>query len=191
MRSKLVGSCIVHQTVKWFSQNTFGLHNLAPKHLNHHLQRDTTECLINVLPMAKNSVSCNSLLHLLKVGLTIKINSELLKLQKNCFYVGSLSCSRSLVKNNGDNDNGYSVGIVIRVVESYVTFVSSKPAPKIFSFGRLIDSYLTLVARHKNLSPTSFQSLAEKLPKDSQYCDDNLHRTIDMYPKVWNFFHSQ
>ena len=115
--------------------------------------------------MAKNSVSCNSLLHLLKVGLTIKINSELLKLQKNCFYVGSVSCSRSLVKNYGDNDNGYSVGIVIRVVESYVTFVSSKPAPKIFSFGRLIDSYLTLVARHKNLSPTSFQSLAKKLQK--------------------------
>ena len=54
--------------------------NLAPKHLNHHLQRDTTECLINVLPMAKISVSCNSLLHLLKVGLTIKINSELFKL---------------------------------------------------------------------------------------------------------------
>ena len=55
------------------------------------------------------------------------------------------------VKNYGDNDNGYSVGIVIRVVESYVTFVSSKPAPKI-----LIDGYLTLVARNENLSATSF-----------------------------------
>ena len=60
------------------------------------------------------------------------------------------------IKYYGDNDNGYSVGIVIRVVESYVTFVSSKPTPKIFSFGRLIDGYLTLVARNENLSATSF-----------------------------------
>ena len=159
---------------------------LAPKHLNHHLQRDTAECLINVLPMEKISVSCNSLLHLLKVGLTIRINFELLKCQKNCFYVGDF-----LVKNYRDNHNGYDVSIVIGVVESYVTFVSSKSIPKIFSFGRLIYGYLTLVARDENLSATSFQSLVEKLPKDSQYCDDNLHRTIDMYPKVWNFFHSQ
>ena len=95
-----------------------------------------------------------------------------------------------MVKNYRDNDNGYDVSIVIGVVESYVTFVSSKSIPKIFSFGRLIYGYLTLVARDENLSATSFQSLAEKLPKDSQYCDDNLHRTIDMDPKVWSFFHS-
>ena len=55
-----------------------------------------------------------------------------------------------LEKNYGENDNGYDVGVVISMVESYVTSVSSKSAPKIFSFGRLIDGYLTLVARDKN-----------------------------------------
>lgn len=143
MRLELVGSCIVHWTVKWFSQNTFGLHNLAPKHLNHHLQRDTTECLINVLPMEKISVSCNSLLHLLKVGLTIKKNSEnYWNFRRIASMLDQCHVPDLFVKNYEFNDNGYSVGIVIRVVESYVTFVSSKPAPKIFSFWK-IDRWLS------------------------------------------------
>ena len=52
-----------------------------------------------------------------------------------------------MVKNYGDNENGYDVGIVIRVVESYVTFVSNIPTSKICAVGRLIDGYLMLVAR--------------------------------------------
>ena len=55
------------------------------------------------------------------------------------------------VKNYKDYNNNYDVGIVINVVESYATFVSSKPTPKIFYVGRLIDCYHTLVARDENL----------------------------------------
>ena len=58
-------------------------------------------------------------------------------------------------------------------------FVLSKPITKIFSIGR-----------DENLGAKSFQSLAEALPKDAQYCDDNLNRAIDMYPKVQKFIHS-
>jgi hypothetical protein len=70
-----------------------------------------------------------------------------------------------LVKNYGDNESGYGVSIVIRVVESYVSFVSNKPTPKIFSFGRFIDAYLRLVARNENLSAKSFQSLQSNAKK--------------------------
>ena len=69
-------------------------------------------------------------------------------------------------------------------------FVLSKPIAKIFSIGRLIDVFLTLVARDENLGAKSFQSLAEALPKDTRYCDDNLNRAMDMYPKVQKFFRS-
>jgi hypothetical protein len=86
-----------------------------------------------------------------------------------------------LVKNYGDNESGYGVGIVIRVVESYVSFVSNKPTPKIFSFGRFIDAYLKLVARNESLSAKSFQSLAKAMPKDARYCDNNVYRAIDIY----------
>ena len=92
-----------------------------------------------------------------------------------------------MVKNYGDSESGYVVGIVIRVVESYVYFLSSKPAPKIFTIGRFIDGYLMLVARHENLCAISFQSLAKAMPKDYQQCDNNLYTTIDMYLNLWNF----
>ena len=90
-----------------------------------------------------------------------------------------------MVKNYGDNENGYDVGIVIRVVESYVTFVSNIPTSKICAVGRLIDGYLMLVARDENLSSKIFQSLAE-----ARYCDNNLYRAIIIYLKVWKFFRS-
>ena len=41
--------------------------------------------------------------------------------------------------------------LLIRVVESHVYFLSSKPAPKIFAIGSYIDGYLMLVARDENL----------------------------------------
>ena len=95
-----------------------------------------------------------------------------------------------MVKNYGDNENGYDVGIVIRVVESYVTFVSNIPTSKICAVGRLIGGYLMLVARDENLSSKIFQSLAEGMPKDCRYCDNNLYRAIIIYLKVWKFFRS-
>lgn len=69
-------------------------------------------------------------------------------------------------------------------------FVLSKLIAKIYSFGRSIDGYLTLIARGENLGAKSLQLLAEALPKDARYYDDNLYRAIDMYPKPQEFFHS-
>ena len=44
----------------------------------------------------------------------------------------------------------------------------------LFSIGKLVHGYLSLVARDKNLSVKSLQSLAEAFPKDAWYCDDKL-----------------
>ena len=57
-----------------------------------------------------------------------------------------------MVKNYGDNESGYNVGIVIRVVESYISFRSRKPTQKILAIGKFIDDYLMLVARDENCS---------------------------------------
>ena len=60
--------------------------------------------------------------------------------------------------------------LLIRVVESHVYFLSSKPAPKIFAIGRYIYIYMLLSYASckgwENLSARSFQSLAEAMPKD-------------------------
>lgn len=190
VRSELVGSCIAHWTAKRLSRITFGLQNLTPKHMTHQLQRVTTECLIKLLPVEENSVSFNFLLHLLKVALMVKINSELLNMleRRISFMLEQCRVPDLLVKNYGDDDSVYDVGIVVRVVESYVSFVSSKPTPKLFVVGRLVDGYLTLVARDENLCAKRFQSLVEALPKDARFCDDNLYGAIDMYLKVREMF---
>lgn len=185
-RSEVVGSCIAHWTAKWLSQITFAHDNLKPKNMAQQLQRVTIECMIKLLPAEENSATCNFLLLLLKVGLVMKINSDLLNmLEKRIAYMlEQCHVTDLLVKNYGDKDSVYDVGIVIRVVESYVSFILSSQSPKIFSVGRLVDDYLTLIARDKNLKVKSFQSLAEALPVEARFCDDNLYRAIDMYLKV-------
>ncbi|XP_059438890.1 root phototropism protein 3-like [Corylus avellana] len=186
VRSELVGSCIAHWTAKRLSRITFGLHSLNPKHMTHQLQKVTTECLIKLLPVEENSVSFNFLLHLLKVALMVKINSELLNMleRRISFMLEQCRVPDLLVKNYGDDDSACDVGIVIRVVESYVSFAASKPTPKLFVVGRLVDDYLALVSRDEKLSAKRFQSLVEALPKDARFCDDNLYTAIDMYLKA-------
>jgi hypothetical protein len=91
-----------------------------------------------------------------------------------------------LVRNYGDKDSVYDVNLVTRVVVSYVSIVSKIPTPRIFAVGRLVDGYLTLVARDENLRVNNFQSLVAALPKEARFCDNNLYRAIDMYLKVYS-----
>ncbi|XP_062084716.1 root phototropism protein 3-like isoform X1 [Humulus lupulus] len=195
MKPKLVGSCIAHWTTKWLSSSV----NLSelddttypnPKNMTtYHLQRVTIECLIRVLPTEENSVSCNFLLHLLKAGLALQISSELLKMLERRIAPLLELCRAPdlLVKNYGDSDNNnnvHDVGIVNKVVEAYASLHQINRKKKILVVGRLVDDYLTLVAREEKLHVKSFQSLVEALPKEARFCDDNLYRATDLYLKA-------
>lgn len=188
MRADLIGSCIAHWTAKWLSRITSGLESMIPKHMTHKLLRVTTECLIKVLPAEEKSVTCNFMLHLLKIGYVTKINSDLLNLleRRIAFMLDQCHPLDLLVRNYGDKDSVYDVNLVTRVVVSYVSIVSKIPTPRIFSVGRLVDGYLTLVARDENLRVNNFQSLVAALPKEARFCDNNLYRAIDMYLKVYS-----
>ncbi|OMP12735.1 hypothetical protein COLO4_02818 [Corchorus olitorius] len=86
-----------------------------------------------------------------------------------------------LVKNCGDKDSIYDVGVVIRVVKNYV----KNAVPRsVCIVGKLMDGYLTLIARDINLSVYDFKSLVEALPTNARYSDDNLYRAMDMYLKA-------
>ncbi|XWS10586.1 hypothetical protein CRYUN_Cryun38cG0009100 [Craigia yunnanensis] len=187
VKPELVGSCISNWTVKWFSRITFGFDNLTvPKHLTQKLQRITIESLIKMLPMEKNSVSCNFLLRLLKLGLVMQINSELLsKIERRiASMLEQCSVQNLLVKNYGDKDATYDVGIVIRVVKTYVLFALKNSVPRVCIVGRLMDGYLTLIARDINLEVNDFKSLVEALPTNARSCDENLYRALDIYLKA-------
>ncbi|CAI0440193.1 unnamed protein product [Linum tenue] len=115
---------------------------------------------------------------------------------------------------NNNNNTMYDVDLVQRLLEHFLvqeqTAESSSPSRQSFSekhgnmydgmaaqrgggnnhpsakmrVARLVDSYLTEVARDRNLSLTKFQVLAEALPESARTCDDGLYRAIDSYLKA-------
>jgi hypothetical protein len=181
VRSELVGSCVAYWTAKWIS----GPDNL-PKHLTHHLLRVTTESLVRILPEEENSASANFLLHFLKLGIMMRISSELLNEIEKRIALKLENCRVSdlLIKNYGHDDTVYDVGTVSRVVEAYASSMLKNPTPKLLVVGKLVDGYLAQVSRDAKLSVEQFRSLAEALPNDARYCHDNLYTAIDAYLKV-------
>ncbi|KAJ4825796.1 hypothetical protein Tsubulata_045462, partial [Turnera subulata] len=181
----LVGSCITYWTEKWLSQIPCGKEHLSELK-THNVLRLTAECLIRVLPDEGSSISCNFMLHLLKLGMMVRVNLELLnKLEKRiASTLEKCSVLDLLVKNYSNNDSVYDVGIVTTVVETYVSSVLKNSPSGIVGVRRLVDGYLTLVARDPNLSAKEFQSIANALPKSARYCHDSLYTAIDLYLKV-------
>ncbi|XP_030466906.1 root phototropism protein 3-like isoform X1 [Syzygium oleosum] len=185
MRPDLIGVSIAEWTQKWLSRVTL-LDNLTAQKLTYQLQRVVIESLIRVLPLEENSVSCNFLLNLLKVGLLMEIDSDLVKTleRRIAFMLEKCRMLDLLVENRIDGDTTYNVRVIIRVVQCYVSVVWKNHPPKLFAVGRLIDGYLAFVAREERLTVKDFRSLAEALPEDARFCDDNLYRAIDMYIKA-------
>lgn len=190
IRSKLVGSCIALWTAKWLSKISLEFGNLSHKNLNARVCRVTIISLIALLPDDDDSVSYNFLLHLFKLSQVVKLDSDLLKklIRRLAVMLGNCDANELLVRNYRHGDStSYDVGIVCQVVDVYVSLHSVKPLTTLHVVGRLIDEYLTLVARDDNLPPVVFQSLVEALPKSCRSYDNNLYRAIDMYLKVCNF----
>ncbi|KAL5701757.1 hypothetical protein ACHQM5_027065 [Ranunculus cassubicifolius] len=181
MKPRLVGGCIAYWTSKWLQQSKLG------KRLSHEeVQRDTFEKLIRVLPKEKDSVCINFLLHLLKVGIMLNINSELtIELERRVATMLESCCAANLlVQNHNDNDTVYDVRLITQVLEVYVTCFSRELTSRMDLVGRLVDDYLILIARDCNLTIESFQLLAEVLPERSRHCNNKLYRAIDMYLKA-------
>ncbi|CAL5208569.1 unnamed protein product [Lathyrus oleraceus] len=187
MRSEIIGSCIEFWTLKWFSKVTLGLDpNARHEHVTIQLHKVSTECLIKILPTEENSVSCNFLLHMIKAGMVLKINHELMcVLQRRVVLMLEQCCAQDLlVKNYGDEDSLYDVDVIVKVLKSYVCGMLSNSAAKVRTVGRLVDGYLSQVARDQKLKVECFKLLIEALPQNARECDDNLYRAIDMYLKA-------
>ncbi|XP_023530233.1 root phototropism protein 3-like isoform X1 [Cucurbita pepo subsp. pepo] len=185
MRSEVIGSCIAHWTMRWFSSAMNGLENSTLQHLTK-LRSVTVESLIRILPFEENSVTSSFLLHILKLGSVMKIDSELLTILESRLAMMLEKCDTSdlLVKNYGEDDSVYDVAIVTRVVKSYAAHISDNSQSNLLVVGRLVDDYLMLVARDQNLRADCFQVLVEALPQNARVCFDNMYRAIDMYLKA-------
>lgn len=173
-------------------------------------RRMIIESLISMLPPQKDSVSCSFLLQLLKMANALKVAPALVtELEKRVgMQFEQATLSDLLIPSYNTSETMYDVDLVQRLLEHFLIqelTEGSNPSSQSFSgkdvldrsrtavspgqnakmrVARLVDSYLTEVARDRNLSLTKFQVLAEALPESARSCDDGLYRAVDSYLKV-------
>lgn len=172
-------------------------------------QRMIIESLISIIPPQKDCVSCSFLLKLLRMANMLKVAPALVtELEKRVgMQFEQATLVDLLIPSYSKSETMYDVDLVQRLLEHFLvqeqTDISS-PSRQSFSdkhmydgsqrgpgvpdakmrVARLVDSYLTEVARDRSLSLTKFQVLAEALPESARTCDDGLYRAIDSYLKV-------
>lgn len=186
MKFEVAESCIAHWTMRWFARLMSEFENLMLNNSTDKLKAMAIESLIRLLPEEENSVTSTFLLHILKLGSVMKIDSQLLTRIESRLAMMLEKCHASdlLVKNYGDDDGVYDVAIVTRIVKFYASHISDNAQSNLSDVGRLVDAYLMLVAQDQNLKADGFLVLAEALPQDARVCCNNLYRAIDMYLKV-------
>lgn len=174
-------------------------------------QRMIIESLISIIPPQKDSVSCSFLLRLLRMAVMLKVAPALVtELEKRVgMQFEQATLVDLLIPCYNKGEMMYDVDLVQRLLEHFLVqqhtecaspsgqplildkslYEESQRAPggatnAKMRVARLIDSYLTEIARDRNLSLTKFQVLAEALPESARTCDDGLYRAIDSYLKA-------
>ncbi|XP_043713683.1 root phototropism protein 3-like [Telopea speciosissima] len=171
-------------------------------------QRMIIESLISIIPAQKDSVTCSFLLRLLRMANMLKVAPALVtELEKRVgMQFEQATLPDLLIPSYNKSETLYDVDLVHRLLEHFLVQEQTEPlSPSMESFtekhtyegnlrsnapnakmrvARLVDSYLTEVARDRNLSLTKFQVLAEALPDSARTCDDGLYRAVDSYLKA-------
>ncbi|XP_028755011.1 BTB/POZ domain-containing protein At5g47800 isoform X2 [Neltuma alba] len=151
--------------------------------------RKILETIVTMIPADKGAVSVGFLLRLLQIsdhfGVSHVTKTELIRrasLQFDEATVNDLPCA-----------SASSMELVLAVLESYLKLwkrMSPNPADNshflrsIVHVGKLIDSYLQVVARDDNLPVSKFVALAEALPDIARLQHDDLYQAINIYLKA-------
>ncbi|KAL9231910.1 hypothetical protein vseg_007071 [Gypsophila vaccaria] len=171
-------------------------------------QRMIIESLISIIPPQRDCVSCSFLLKLLRMANMLKVASALMhELEKRVgMQLEQASLPDLLIPSYSKSETLYDVDLVQRLLEHFLMQEQTEcasPNRKVYlekiiydesqrgdasnakmRVARLVDSYLTEIARDRNLSLIKFQVLAEALPESARTCDDGLYRAIDSYLKA-------
>ncbi|KAF3501467.1 hypothetical protein F2Q69_00040356 [Brassica cretica] len=167
------------------------------------------ETLVWLLPSEKDSVSCGFLLKLLKAA-TMLNSGETVKEQlvrRIAQQLEQASVAELLIKSHQESETSlYDVDLVKKIVVEFMARNQNseievedddegfevqevKKFPGILSEAsklmvvKLIDGYLTEIAKDPNLPASKFIDLAESVSSISRPAHDGLYRAIDMYLK--------
>ncbi|CAA6670446.1 unnamed protein product [Spirodela intermedia] len=190
MRPELVGAAIMFYAGKWLPgmakeggasrrDSTSSSPAPAGRRREYEEQRMTVESLISITPPHKDSVSCGFLLRLLRLATMLGVAPALVtELEKRVgMQLEQAELADLLIPCYGSATAGGGDAHFL-VQEQHDGGAAAKTR-----VARLLDSYLTEVARDRNLSPTKFQVLAEALPDTARSSDDGLYRAVDSYLK--------
>ncbi|XP_077233782.1 phototropic-responsive NPH3 family protein [Tasmannia lanceolata] len=162
--------------------------------------RTLVETIVWLLPMETGSVPCSFLLKLLKASNLLDCGEMAKKelVKRIGRQLDEASVSDLLIPGPTGENLMYDVYVVQSIVEEFLmqerglvvegelqetrspAFV---PSASKLAVAKLVDGYLTEIARDHNLPLSKFVDLAEMVSSDSRPVHDGLYRAIDMYLK--------
>ncbi|VAI08594.1 unnamed protein product [Triticum turgidum subsp. durum] len=157
----------------------------------------TITCL---LPSEKGSVSCSFLLKLLRATNLLKCGEMCRKelVKRIGRQLDEASVSDLLIPTVDGETTGYDIDMILSIVEEYVRQDCKNaqkhnaevnghvqaPSASMITVAKVVDGYLTEVAKDPNTPVLKFINLAEAISGNSRPVHDGIYRAIDMYMKV-------
>lgn len=204
MDGGVIGEALKTYAMRWLPDSVESLVSEV------HIQRNKSlvETIICLLPSDKGiSCACSFLLKLLKVAILIEADDssreELIKSISLRLDVASVS--DLLIPARPPQTTIYDIELVQRLVDQYVANEMSKKDLKVIEkngkndsdfvlghgswlkVGKIIDGYLSAIARDRNLPLSSFIKLSESIPETARPIHDGLYSAIDIFLKVQFF----
>ncbi|XP_057415873.1 BTB/POZ domain-containing protein At5g47800-like isoform X3 [Lotus japonicus] len=163
---------------------------------NKERNRKILETIVSMIPADRGSVSVGFLFRLLSISIHLSassvIKTELIRRASLQFEEATVSDLLYPSKTSSEQ-NYYDVELVQAVLETFLK-LWKRMSPgavdnsyflrSVRNVGRLIDSYLQVVARDDNMQVSKFVSLAETVPSIARVDHDDLYKAIDIYLKV-------
>ncbi|KAJ1428625.1 SKP1/BTB/POZ domain superfamily [Sesbania bispinosa] len=158
--------------------------------------RRILETIVSMIPADRGSVSAGFLLRLLSIsshlGVSPVTKTELIKRASIQFEEAAVSDLLCPSPSSLDH-NFYDTDLVLAVLDSFLKFwkrispvaVDNRQFLRsIRKVGKLIDSYLQVIARDDNMPVSKFVALAETVPAIGRLEHDDLYQAINIYLKV-------
>lgn len=158
--------------------------------------RRILETIVSLIPSDKGSVSVGFLLRLFSIGNCLGVSpvtkSELLR--RSSIQLEEATVNDLLFPSYSSSDQHfYDIDLVLAVLESFLLIwrrqtpaatENNQTFRSIRKIGKLIDSYLHVVAKDANMPVLKFVSLAETLPDIAREDHDDIYKAINVYLKA-------
>ncbi|OVA06707.1 NPH3 domain [Macleaya cordata] len=195
--SPLIGEALHVYACKWLpntsSKSRIPESSVSQTEETMEKQRKVLESIVSMIPTDRGSVSIGFLLRLLSLANIIEANhstkAELIRRSSRQLEEATVN-DLIIPLHSSLDQHFYDIDLVGAVLESFLAQwrrqASRENGESLISIrkvGKLIDSYLQMVARDVNMPVSKIVSLAELLPEIARSDHDELYKAINIYLK--------